>query len=72
MGFRNFLQKSNIYMTIMVVVDMFLKYGRFMHDKAGRTAKEDGKLFIKVVVKYKVFSRQSSAIETHTLQETLE
>lgn len=52
MGFINFLQKSNIYRTIMLLVNRFLKYVSFMPDKAGCTAKEAVKLFFKVVVKY--------------------
>ena len=51
MDFITCLPKSDGYGTIMVVVDMFLKYATFMLATAGCTTKEAAKLFFKHVVK---------------------
>lgn len=72
MGIIICLPKSNVYRTIMVVVERFLNYVSFIPTKAGFTAKECAKLFFKVVVKYQVFPTKSSANETQISQELLE
>lgn len=51
-GLCHLFPKSEGYGTIMVIVDIFLKYASFMHATVGYTAKEVAKLFFKNVVKY--------------------
>ena len=52
MDFITSLPKYDEFTTIMVLVDIFLKYATFIPAIAGCTAKEAARLFFKNVVKY--------------------